>query len=227
MNLEESFFECSSLTNAALPGSLTNIGDYSFSSCPLAQVQIPSNLNTIGAFAFASCAETNLIIPANVISISNGAFDESSGLVSVTILGSGIEIGPDAFFGCESLVSLFVAGDAPILGPSAFAYDTSATAFYLVGTSGWNEFTESSGVPAVLWNPLIQTSDGSFGVRNNQFGFDVTGTADIPIVVEACTNLANSVWIPLQSLTLTNGLFYFSDLQWTNYPARYYRISSP
>ena|SRR6185436_18480069 len=52
-------------------------------------------------------------------------------------------------------------------------------------------------------------------------------TADIPIVVEACTNLASANWVPLQSLNLTNGAFYFNDPNWTNYPARNYRIRSP
>jgi len=46
-------------------------------------------------------------------------------------------------------------------------------------------------------------------------------------VVEACTNLANASWVPLQSLNLTNGSFYFTDPDWTNYPARSYRIRSP
>ena len=79
----------------------------------------------------------------------------------------------------------------------------------------------------MLWNPLIQTGDGSFGLRSNRFGFTITGTTNIPIVVEACTNLANRGWVPLQSCTLTNGSLYFSDAQRTNYPARLYRIRSP
>jgi len=32
--------------------------------------------------------------------------------------------------------------------------------------------------------------------------FNITGTADIPIVVKACTNLANASWVALQSLNL-------------------------
>jgi hypothetical protein len=67
----------------------------------------------------------------------------------------------------------------------------------------------------------------SSGVGPDGFGFNVTGTADIPIVVEACTNLANASWVPLRSLNLTNGVFYFSDPDWTNYPSRIYRIRSP
>ena len=64
-------------------------------------------------------------------------------------------------------------------------------------------------------------------MQNNQFGFNITGTSNIPIVVEACTNLASPVWTALQSLTLTNGLFYFSEPLQTNGSGRYYRISSP
>jgi hypothetical protein len=103
--------------------------------------------------------------------------------------------------------------------------DTNATVYYLPGTSGWSSTFADR--PAVLWNPLIQAGDASFGVRSNQFGFNITGTTNIPIRVEASANLASPVWIPLQTLTLTNGLFYFSDPQWTNYPGRYYRISAP
>jgi len=79
----------------------------------------------------------------------------------------------------------------------------------------------------MLWNPQVQTNDGSFGVRDNHFGFNITGTADIPIVIEASSNLAVPSRIPLKTCTLTNGLIYFSDQQWTNYPGRFYLIRSP
>jgi len=65
------------------------------------------------------------------------------------------------------------------------------------------------------------------GIQLNQFGFTLIGSNNDIVVVEACTNLANIVWSPLATNTLTNGSFYFSDAQWTNYPARFYRIHSP
>jgi hypothetical protein len=46
-------------------------------------------------------------------------------------------------------------------------------------------------------------------------------------VVEACTNLANPVWIPLTTNTLVNGVFYFSDRQWTNSSSRFYGLGLP
>ena len=82
------------------------------------------------------------------------------------------------------------------------------------------------GFPTELWNPQAQTSGASFGVRTNQFGFNITGNSNLVVVVEGCTNLANPVWQPIQTDTLTDGTNYFSDPQWTNYPARFYRLSS-
>jgi hypothetical protein len=79
----------------------------------------------------------------------------------------------------------------------------------------------------LLWNPGAQTGDSSFGVRTNQFGFNITGTTNIPIVVEANTNLGGNNWIALKTCTVTNGSIYFSDFQWTNYPGRFYRFRSP
>jgi hypothetical protein len=69
-----------------------------------------------------------------------------------------------------------------------------------------------------------QISPASPGVRTNQFGFNIIGTSNIVVVVEASTNLANPTWSPLRTNTLTGGSSYFSDPQWTNYSSRFYRL---
>jgi hypothetical protein len=61
----------------------------------------------------------------------------------------------------------------------------------------------------------------------NCFGFTITGSSNLVIVVEACTNLANPIWSPLGTNSLTGGSYYFSDPQWTNYSAHFYRFRSP
>jgi hypothetical protein len=45
--------------------------------------------------------------------------------------------------------------------------------------------------------------------------------------VETSTSLADPIWTPVGTNTLTSGSAYFSDPQWTNYPARFYRIRLP
>jgi len=104
------------------------------------------------------------------------------------------------------------------------------TVYYLPGTTGWG--STFGGRPTALWNPQAQTSDASFGVRTNRFGFKIIGSSNLVIVVEACTNLATPVWTPIGTKTLntfigTNGSSYFSDPQWTNHPSRFYRLRSP
>jgi hypothetical protein len=73
----------------------------------------------------------------------------------------------------------------------------------------------------------VQASRASFGVRTNRFGFNITGTSGLVVVVEACTNLANPAWSPVQTITLTGSPFYFSDSQWKNYNRRFYGLGVP
>jgi hypothetical protein len=100
-------------------------------------------------------------------------------------------------------------------------FNNNATVYYLAGTTGWS--TNFAGLPTVLWNPQAQ----AIGVRTNLFGFTITGTSNLVIVVEACASLANPVWSSLGTVTLTGGSFYFSDPYSKYYPSRFYRLRSP
>ena len=148
----------------------------------------------------------------------------ASGVGTYTIPESVTSIGDGAFAGCSSLRGIYFEGNAPSV---AFCecFQAYGTVYYLPGTTGWG--ATFAGRPTALWNPQAQTRDGSFEVRPTGFGFNIAGTADIPLVIEASTNLAARSWVPLQSCTLTNGLLYFSDPQSTNYRGRSYRIRSP
>jgi hypothetical protein len=163
------------------------------------------------------------MIPESVVSIGNESFMECSRLAGVSIPGRLTNIGDGAFSYCTNLTSVYFMGDAPSGGLGSFSLGP-ATLYYLPGTTGWESFDvwERLGRRAILWNPQIQTSNANFGVQTNNFGFNIVGTADIPVLVEGCSNLANLTWSSLEFLTLTNGLVYFSDPQWTNYPARFY-----
>jgi len=173
----------------------------------LASVIIPSGINTIWDDAFAFCPNLfSVTIPASATSIGYGLFADSSNLTSVYFQGN-----------APAIVGF------PIDSP-AFYGDSGATVYYLPGTMGWSNTYQ--GVPAVLWNPQIQASGANFGMKNNQFGFNITGTPNIPIEVQASTGLPSSVWTTLTNVSLTNGSYYFSEPIETC-PGRYYRISPP
>ena len=134
-------------------------------------------------------------------------------------------IGWGAFSECTSLTRVFFQGHAPNVGSYVFDSDNNAIVYYLPGTTGWG--TTLGGRPTMLWKPQVQTSDASFGVRTNRFGFTITGTSNLVVVVEACTNLANPAWSLVGTNTLAGGASYFSDPQWTNYRSRFYRLRLP
>jgi hypothetical protein len=197
--------------------------------CPAGKVgsySIPNTVILVLSRSFWSCLSlTNITIPNSVAGIHQAVFRHCSGLTSLKIPSSVVIIGGLTFDSCSKLTRCYFQGHAPILGGADLFGDSIATVYYLPGTTNWG--TTYSGRPAVLWNPQAQTSDSSFGVRTNQFGFRIIGTTNIPIVVESCTNFSGTAWVALQSCNLTNGSLYFSDPQWTNYPARFYRLRWP
>ena len=130
-----------------------------------------------------------------------------------------------AFFGCSDLAGVYFQGDAPTADSSVFSGADQSIIYYFPGTTGWG--ASFAGRPALPIATHIQTADASFGVRTNQFAFNVAGSYGLTFVVEATTNLISPTWYPLQTNTLTGTSSYFSDSQWRNYPRRFYRVRWP
>jgi autotransporter-associated beta strand protein len=89
-----------------------------------------------------------------------------------------------------------------------------------------------------VWQRVTLTG---IGKHANGYGFYI-GDYHTTNVVEACTNLANPVWQPLQTNSINSYMtnlnsssinplnanpIYFRDSQWTNYPGRLYRLRWP
>ena len=95
----------------------------------------------------------------------------------------------------------------------------------LVTTTNTDTYLDSAvyTMTAIVPQPEL----GLAAVRSNQFGFTITGTSNLSIVVEACTNLATPSWTTLELFRFTNGPIYFSDPAWRSYPMRFYRTRLP
>jgi hypothetical protein len=210
-----------------IPASVSTIGNQAFSFCSvLTSVQIPGTVTRIGDDAFIACfGLTSVTIPGSVTNFGDYVFLGCVSLSMVMIADSISDLGEGAFGECDSLAAVFFMGNTPRFDTWVFDYYNHATIYYLSGTTGWG--STFAGRPTAVWQPEVHTSDASFGVRTNQFGFKINWAGGMVVVVEACTDLASPVWSPLRTNTLSSDSFYFSDPQWTNYPARFYRLRSP
>jgi hypothetical protein len=222
-SLEGVLFNKSQTTLIEYPGGRT--GAYT----------MPNTVTNVENYAFYYCINlTGISLSDQLVAIGNYAFNNCQSLGTITIPRSVNLIGDEAF-GWSSLSKIYLLGNAPAVGSDLFLGDTyvgdnNGYAYYLPGTTGWG--ATFGYVPLVLWNPQMQTGDGSFGVQANQFGFNITGNYNLVVVVKAASDLANPVWSPVSTNTLdtsvgTNGTSYFSDPQWANYPARFYRLCLP
>lgn len=233
------FYGCASLTNIWIGTNVTSIAGQAFVGCPnLLAINVDANNPVYGSRdgVLFNQSQTALLyypggragsytIPDGVTTLPNYAFQSCPALTSLTVPGSVTSIATLAFNVDPGLVTIYFLGNAPDVAWDAFDIQSTVTVFYLPETSGWD--TNLGGLSTVLWNPQIQTDSGSFGVRTNRFGFNITGNTGLQVVVLACTNAAQAAWVRVDTNTLTDGSAYFSDPAWTNYPWRFYRLSLP
>ena len=100
------------------------------------------SVTSIGNDAFENCSGlTSVTIPNSVTSIDSWAFWECSGLTSVTIPNSVTSIGESAFSWCSSLTSVTIGNSVTSIGESAF-----------YGCNGLTSIISIAVVPPVIGN---------------------------------------------------------------------------
>lgn len=211
------------LNSVTVPEGVTNIGAFAFNGCfVLTNITLPDSLQTIGQQAFQLNGLTDVTFGSLLSSIGSAAFSQSLSLTQILIPGNVTNFGGGVFGDCYVLTNAFFLGNAPTVGVDPFIGDTNVTVYYMPGTQGWGAFSSNTAAPVVLWNPKIQDA----ALQNNTFSFTITAPTNLPVAVETATDLGGA-WTPVQSFTLTNGSFYFSDLPQTNCSTRFYRLSPP
>ena len=208
---------------SSVEGVLFNKSQSVILRCPQVRAgsyEIPNGVTGIGWGAFLNCTGlTNIFIPDSVVGgISAYAFQRLHWSEAGHDSQRRQSILSFAFAACTNLAGVYFRGNAPEFGNDGydvFMGSPATTLYYLPGTIGWPPMVGDQ--PTALWLPEVQTHDGSFGVRTNGFGFNITWATGMVVVVEACTNLSNPIWSPLQTNAFTGDTSYFSDPGWTNY----------
>ena len=92
------FYNCTDLKSVTIPNSVTSIGDYVLNCCD----GIKNTIIVNDLFVYLPKTYTgHYSIPENITKIIGGAFDDCSGLTSVTIPNSVTSIGSHAFRNCN------------------------------------------------------------------------------------------------------------------------------
>jgi BspA type Leucine rich repeat region (6 copies) len=231
------FYGCIGLTNAILiHQSVTNIGPGPFGGVPALITVDPQNAyySSLNGVLFnkdqstlVECPSTEVgsyMVPDSVTDIAGLAFVSCNGLTSIDVPNSVSSLGKSAFAFCTALSRVYFRGSAPSSGDVLFGYNNPIV-YYLPETTRWG--SSFGGRPTTLWNSQVETGSVSLGEQRNRFGFTIAGTSGMVVVVDATTNLADPIWVPVATNTLTDGSFYFSDPQWTHYSRRFYGFSPP
>ena len=153
------FYDCSGLTSVTITNSVTSIGDYAFYYCSgLTSVKVPVTdfssfcQNKIIRLIKENIGKPvqlidnegkdirNFIVPNDVTSIGGSAFQNCSGLTSVTIPNSVTSIGDYAFQNCSNLTSVVIGSGVKSIGSSAFSSTNLKKTIWLTNTppSGYN-----------------------------------------------------------------------------------------
>ena len=142
-------------------------------TCTDKELIIPSEYNekpvtSIGNSAFEDCTGlTSVTIPYSVTSIGGSAFSGCAGLTSVTIGDSVTSIGSLAFYGCKGLTSVTIGKGVTSIGDDAFSHCERLTSITVAeGNTKYNSAgnclieTESKTLITGCENSIIPT-DGS------------------------------------------------------------------
>ena len=128
---------------------------------------IPNSVTSIGNYAFDNCSGlTSVTIPNSVKSIGYWAFAGCSGLTSVTIPDSVTSIGDCAFLGCSGLTSVTIPNSVTSIVDYAFRECSSLTSVTIpnsVTNIGRVAFANCSGLTSVtIPNSVKSIGDGAF-----------------------------------------------------------------
>ena len=180
-----SFYNCYHLTSIHIPTGITSISDNTYMYCDgLTGVTIPSGVTTIGEYAFAYCSGlTSINIPDSVTSIGNHSFDNCSGATTLEF-GSGVtSIGSSAFYECSNLSgSIVIPNSVTSIDSSAFGNCSGLTSVTIgsgVTSIGTWAFEYCSGLTSITCNATTPPTLASWNV----FRY----TNDCPIYVPAAS----------------------------------------
>lgn len=156
------FYSMSTLTNIALPNTITEVGSYAFYKSGITSLVFPNSVAEMGADVCESCQSlTNVVLPENTqfTTVPNSAFRGNSKLKNVvfpnnitrldnysfyncwelsniTLPNNLQQIGSQALYGCQALTELTIPASVTNIGGLALqCNDYGGSTFTFLGTT--------------------------------------------------------------------------------------------
>ena len=183
-------FARAGLTNAYIPGSVTNLGNGLFNSCAsLTNVDFGDGITSISQSMFMNCSSlTSVTVPGSVSTIDMSTFAGCSGLTSVTILDGVGSLGMRAFEFCSNLTNVTIPDSVTRIENLAFNGCNNLTDVYYSGTQDqWNAINTGTNNTSLTTANIHYNSRARSVVSNAASGYtDVPAGAAYAEAVNYC-----------------------------------------
>jgi len=177
-----------------------------FAAAPSGSLAIPQGVNTVGDFAFQNCSGlTSVTLPPSVIIIGESAFS-GTGLTSITIPSSVQVIGEFAFTGSTHLANILVdSASQDFESISGVLFNNAGTVLEAVpgGLSG------GYAIPSSVTLINAAAADGCTGLTSITIPASVTSIGNMAF--QGCTGLADVYEQAVTPPTLPTGSTAFSQ----------------
>lgn len=166
------FYDCTKITYAIIPNSVTGIGDDAFGGCAFTSVTIPKSVTSIGRLVFTSCNKLTAIHVdkdnTKFCSVDGVLFNKDQtkliqypgGLQGAyTVPNTVTNIGDDAFNSCSGLTDVTIPSGVTRIGYGAF-FSTGLKTVEIPETvtgMGWNAFNGCKYLTAINVSPKNTT----------------------------------------------------------------------
>lgn len=130
---DNAFYECGSLKQITLPGTIEKIGHHGFYGCySLESIVIPDSVTEIGMGSFSGCtALTYAALPESIVSLPESCFRSCTSLKNIIIPDTVEKIGDFCFSSCTSMTSVSLGEAVTELGDCSFYMCTSLKSLYI------------------------------------------------------------------------------------------------
>lgn len=197
------FYGCRDLANVSVPNSVIAVGGNAFYGTPWFDNQ-PDGLLYVGKVAYKYKGTmpdgTTINIKDGTVGITANAFEDCSGLVSVTVPNSVMDIGDNAFTNCTGLTSIDISEGVTSIGQFAFWNCSGLLSIDIpegVTSIGQNAFEGCSSLSSITFPGSLKTIDGYL------FGYNGGGESLTSITVGEGVENIGKVFHHLKNATIT------------------------